>query len=263
MLTKKWQCVGVRYKDINGPQEPRDSVDEAPYSIGEYQPLLELHRFDMSLDDFGKDWELHTSHRSAMKSTDETAEPRSWFPSASEHTARNKTIGPVVRQPSLTVLADDDSDGCRQQRPSTSAGPQSAHERHQHRRMPQQDQLACPSVNLTPRFAEVKQWSSWSRAGNVAGAVATNPRYPVMALRNKTAPKQAHRMPPVPPVPPLPMKSLRRNPLYAFPLPPTSAAGACLRSVAPVLDERGRHARPRDLTMYHERTGSVSVGGVP
>ncbi|KAL8306374.1 hypothetical protein RB597_003095 [Gaeumannomyces tritici] len=34
----------------------RVSVDEAPYSIGEFQPLLDLNRFDKPIDEFGKDW---------------------------------------------------------------------------------------------------------------------------------------------------------------------------------------------------------------
>ena len=32
------------------------SVDESPYAIGAFQPLLDLTRFDKPMDDFGKDW---------------------------------------------------------------------------------------------------------------------------------------------------------------------------------------------------------------
>lgn len=42
------------------------SLDEAPYSIGEFQPLLDLNRFDKPLDKFGEDWELDIARRSAM-----------------------------------------------------------------------------------------------------------------------------------------------------------------------------------------------------
>lgn len=34
----------------------RVSIDEAPYSIGEFQPLLDLNRFDKPIEEFGKDW---------------------------------------------------------------------------------------------------------------------------------------------------------------------------------------------------------------
>lgn len=34
----------------------RVSVDETPYSIGAFEPLLDLGRFDKPLDEFGKDW---------------------------------------------------------------------------------------------------------------------------------------------------------------------------------------------------------------
>ncbi|KUI71724.1 hypothetical protein VM1G_07344 [Cytospora mali] len=34
----------------------RVSVDETPYTIGEFQPLVDLQRFDKPIDEFGKDW---------------------------------------------------------------------------------------------------------------------------------------------------------------------------------------------------------------
>ncbi|POS81296.1 hypothetical protein DHEL01_v200309 [Diaporthe helianthi] len=32
------------------------SVDETPYTIGDFQPLVEMERFEKPIDDFGKDW---------------------------------------------------------------------------------------------------------------------------------------------------------------------------------------------------------------
>lgn len=34
----------------------RVSIDETPYTIGEFQPLVDLGRFDKPIDEFGKDW---------------------------------------------------------------------------------------------------------------------------------------------------------------------------------------------------------------
>ncbi|KAK7741042.1 hypothetical protein SLS53_005107 [Cytospora paraplurivora] len=34
----------------------RVSIDETPYTIGEFQPLVDLQRFDKPIDEFGKDW---------------------------------------------------------------------------------------------------------------------------------------------------------------------------------------------------------------
>jgi hypothetical protein len=67
------QIVTVKHKPkksishvkVNG-HKLKVSVDEAPYNIGEFQPLLDLHRFNKPLDEFGKDWELDQARRSAM-----------------------------------------------------------------------------------------------------------------------------------------------------------------------------------------------------
>lgn len=44
------------------------SVDETPYSIGDFQPLVELERFEKPIDEFGKDW-IPEPRLSALPST--------------------------------------------------------------------------------------------------------------------------------------------------------------------------------------------------
>lgn len=46
----------------------RVSIDEAPYTIGAFQPLVDLERFDKPIDEFGKDW-IPASERLSMLST--------------------------------------------------------------------------------------------------------------------------------------------------------------------------------------------------
>ena len=40
-----------------GGHKVQVSVDESPYTIGTFEPLINLKRFDKPLDEFGKDWE--------------------------------------------------------------------------------------------------------------------------------------------------------------------------------------------------------------
>lgn len=70
----------------------RVSIDEAPYTIGEFQPLLDLGRFNKPIDEFGKDWELRASDVDAVAPALPlpSKQDTSWFPSASEHTARTR-----------------------------------------------------------------------------------------------------------------------------------------------------------------------------
>src|SRR3569833_3415020 len=57
------QIVPVRHKPkksishvkVNHGHKVRVSVDESPYSIGAFEPLLDLNRFEKPIDDFGKD----------------------------------------------------------------------------------------------------------------------------------------------------------------------------------------------------------------
>lgn len=53
----------------------RLSTDEAPYTIGDFQPLVDLERFDKPIEEFGKDW-IPTTERlslpSASPGTDDT-----------------------------------------------------------------------------------------------------------------------------------------------------------------------------------------------
>lgn len=55
--TKHQVKKSVSHINLNG-HRLKVSVDESPYSIGEFQPLVDLTRFDKPLDDFGKDWFL-------------------------------------------------------------------------------------------------------------------------------------------------------------------------------------------------------------
>src|SRR3569833_539580 len=58
------QIVPVRHKPkksishvkVNHGHKVRVSVDASPYSIGAFEPLLDLNRFEKPIDDFGKDW---------------------------------------------------------------------------------------------------------------------------------------------------------------------------------------------------------------
>ncbi|KAL1871320.1 hypothetical protein VTK73DRAFT_2116 [Phialemonium thermophilum] len=45
----------VSHVKVNG-HKVKVSVDESPYTIGAFEPLLDLSRFDKPLDEFGKDW---------------------------------------------------------------------------------------------------------------------------------------------------------------------------------------------------------------
>ncbi|KAH7008305.1 hypothetical protein EDB80DRAFT_575282 [Ilyonectria destructans] len=42
----------------NGSHRLKVSVDESPYTIGAFQPLIDLNRFDKPIEDFGKDFEV-------------------------------------------------------------------------------------------------------------------------------------------------------------------------------------------------------------
>ncbi|KAH7165984.1 hypothetical protein EDB81DRAFT_918206 [Dactylonectria macrodidyma] len=42
----------------NGSHRLKVSVDESPYTIGDFQPLIDLNRFDKPIEDFGKDFEV-------------------------------------------------------------------------------------------------------------------------------------------------------------------------------------------------------------
>ncbi|KAH8733578.1 hypothetical protein BGZ61DRAFT_162854 [Ilyonectria robusta] len=42
----------------NGSHRLKVSVDESPYTIGAFQPLMDLNRFDKPIEDFGKDFEV-------------------------------------------------------------------------------------------------------------------------------------------------------------------------------------------------------------
>ncbi len=46
----------VSHVRLNNGHRLKVSVDESPYPIGAFEPLLDLGRFDKPLDDFGKDW---------------------------------------------------------------------------------------------------------------------------------------------------------------------------------------------------------------
>ncbi|KAK0720644.1 hypothetical protein B0H67DRAFT_198250 [Lasiosphaeris hirsuta] len=45
----------ISHVKVNG-HKLKVSVDESPYAIGAFEPLIDLQRFDKPLDEFGKDW---------------------------------------------------------------------------------------------------------------------------------------------------------------------------------------------------------------
>lgn len=47
----------------------RLSVDEAPYTLGAFQPLIDLDKFDKPIDEFGKDWIPTAAERLSLLST--------------------------------------------------------------------------------------------------------------------------------------------------------------------------------------------------
>lgn len=53
------------------------SVDESPYAIGAFEPLLDLGRFDKPLDEFGKDWIPDAARKSALLSEKKSPTPAS------------------------------------------------------------------------------------------------------------------------------------------------------------------------------------------
>ncbi|KAK3685970.1 hypothetical protein B0T22DRAFT_236188 [Podospora appendiculata] len=55
----------ISHVKING-HKVKVSVDESPYAIGAFEPLIDLNRFDKPLDKFGEDWELDAARLSAM-----------------------------------------------------------------------------------------------------------------------------------------------------------------------------------------------------
>ncbi|KAK5662775.1 hypothetical protein OQA88_6183 [Cercophora sp. LCS_1] len=61
----------VGHVRVNG-HKVKVSVDEAPYTIGEFKPLINLQRFDKPLDEFGSDW-VPDSRKSAMPAAVATA----------------------------------------------------------------------------------------------------------------------------------------------------------------------------------------------
>ncbi|KAK3403304.1 hypothetical protein B0T20DRAFT_486273 [Sordaria brevicollis] len=48
--------IAVKDVSVDG-HKIRVSVDESPYPIGTFKPLIDLQRFDKPIDEFGKDWE--------------------------------------------------------------------------------------------------------------------------------------------------------------------------------------------------------------
>ena len=52
--------IAVRDVNVDG-HKIRVSVDESPYPIGTFKPLIDLQRFDKPIDEFGKDWEADRS----------------------------------------------------------------------------------------------------------------------------------------------------------------------------------------------------------
>ncbi|VBB76186.1 Putative protein of unknown function [Podospora comata] len=48
----------VKEVGLGNGHKTRISVDESPYTIGAFKPLIDLDRFNKSIDDFGKDWTL-------------------------------------------------------------------------------------------------------------------------------------------------------------------------------------------------------------
>ncbi|KAK0727918.1 hypothetical protein B0T26DRAFT_149547 [Lasiosphaeria miniovina] len=81
------------------------------------------------------------SSSSEMKGPDKTEPSSSWFPSALEHSAKQRVVEAPVR------------------RLSTSSGRSYYTDRDREQRRYQQQQRNGPLVNLTPSFVEAQQWS--------------------------------------------------------------------------------------------------------
>jgi len=64
----------VGHVRVNG-HKVKVSVDESPYAIGAFQPLLNLQRFDKPLDEFGQDWVPEGKRRSVSHAPQSKQEP--------------------------------------------------------------------------------------------------------------------------------------------------------------------------------------------
>ncbi|KAK3325395.1 hypothetical protein B0H66DRAFT_122722 [Apodospora peruviana] len=65
----------VSHVKVNG-HKVKVSVDESPYTIGAFAPLIDTARFNKPLDEFGKDWEVDTSRQSVIPSMAQAGEAR-------------------------------------------------------------------------------------------------------------------------------------------------------------------------------------------
>lgn len=58
----------VHHFRVSPGHKMRLSIDETPYTIGAFQPLVDLERFDKPIEEFGKDW-IPTTERLSLLST--------------------------------------------------------------------------------------------------------------------------------------------------------------------------------------------------
>lgn len=88
------------------------SIDETPYNIGDFQPLVELERFEKPIDEFGKDW-IPDPRLSALSSSlkDQTAPPAQAPTTTQENLVVGKGNTHIVAQEARS----------NQARPKTSA----------------------------------------------------------------------------------------------------------------------------------------------
>lgn len=87
------------------------SIDETPYNIGDFQPLVELERFEKPIDEFGKDW---------------IPDPRlSALPSTPKEQKVVTTQAPATTQENL-VVDTGNTQGVAQEAPNTPARPKTS-----------------------------------------------------------------------------------------------------------------------------------------
>ena len=99
------------------------SVDESPYAIGAFQPLLDLKRFDKPIDDFGKDW-VPDNGRFSMAPPAAPKRPSRRNSSAGSRTAQSSPgKGKTVASPTASAFAANGLLGERYDARKTAAAP--------------------------------------------------------------------------------------------------------------------------------------------
>ncbi|KAK0635208.1 hypothetical protein B0T17DRAFT_612114 [Bombardia bombarda] len=165
----------VSHVKVANSHKVKVSVDEAPYSIGAFEPLIDLQRFDKPLDEFGKDWELDLSRQSAMpppltrRSSARRPQPRN----ASNATANDNN--PIFMSNSLLGSAYD--------------------ERKEAQRAVDSSQRQTSNTSID---AFLKEGSNPLNGGGAAAAATTSSADPPPSRQAATSPETNNTAPPKP-----------------------------------------------------------------